>query len=184
MSRMRKPVTGRRNAIEGEDMQRCAYDCLLPLKHVEMYVIAALELLCGWPKKIFTTNTTWWTHAPWNMQYLWVCCLFLVDLCNNVANNVLNWNPDEVFVLCSHFEQSYITSNRNSQWVWLFSHLLNLFASASTFFLSILKSLVRILNIVGIVCCCPIRWCSVNPEVACSMSKMKLCDFVENSEQN
>ena len=54
MSKMRKAVTGRRKAIGGEDMKRHAYDCLLPLKHVDMYVIAALKLSCGWTKRIYS----------------------------------------------------------------------------------------------------------------------------------
>ena len=46
-------MTGRRNAIGAEDMKRRAFDCLLPLKRVDMYVIGALKLSCGWTKRIF-----------------------------------------------------------------------------------------------------------------------------------
>lgn len=41
-------MTGRRNAIGAEDMKRHAFDCLLHLKRVDMYVIAAPMLSCGW----------------------------------------------------------------------------------------------------------------------------------------
>lgn len=71
-----------------------------------------------------------------------------------------------------------LTPNCN-YWKVFFSCLLHFFG-----FLSIFESLVRILNSVLIAGCCPIRWCVENPEVACSASMMKLCDFVENYEQN
>lgn len=51
-------------------------------------------------------------------------------------------------------------------------------------FLSIPKSLVGILNS-GTECrlCGLISWCVENSEVACSSSKIELCDFVENYKQ-
>lgn len=41
------------------------------------------------------------------------------------------------------------------------------------------ESLVRGLNSVLIGGCCPTRWCVEDSDVACSASKIKLCDFVE-----
>lgn len=72
-----KPVTGRRNAIGAEDMKRCAFSCLLPLKRVDMYVIAAPKLSCGWTNRIFVPKSTCWTHVVLNIQYSQLSCLFL-----------------------------------------------------------------------------------------------------------
>ena len=66
-----KPVTGKRNVIWGEDMKRSACDCLLPLKHVDKYVIADVQA---------AANVHMLDTCPWNMHYLGVLCLLMVDL--------------------------------------------------------------------------------------------------------
>lgn len=101
-------MTGRRNVIGGEDMKLHAYDCLLRLKHGDMYVIAALRLSCGWPKENIWTTTKIHMLNTCFIKYGILVSVLLVDSCNNRWRIMrLTEILIRIFVLCFFFHWRY-----------------------------------------------------------------------------